>query len=212
MKNKEISQEEVWDALSEQWYHFRQQPFRDVNEELENFSEMKKGKILDIGAGNCRNLMNFSKRGFECYGVDFSKEMIKQAKKFCKKYDFKVKLKKARAEKLPFLKNSFDYILNMATLHHLDKTKQEKAVKEMFRVLKKNGIALIAVWKKPFGKEIKEMNVREYYLAWHIKDKTYWRYYYVFDMKELKNLFQESGFKILKEKEDKNLILLVEKL
>jgi ubiquinone/menaquinone biosynthesis C-methylase UbiE len=213
------NQEKVWNALAEQWYHFRQQPFHDVQQELQNFARLKPGKILEIGCGNCRNLVFFYRFGFKCYGIDFSSDMIKQAKVYCKKFFLDIKLKKARAEKLPFPRNSFDYILDIATLHHLDKKEQEKSVKEMARVLKKGGFALVSVWKKPFGKEIKvnknkknrKEKTKEIYLAWHIKNKTYWRYYYVFDIDELKNLFQKHGFKIINTMEDKNLTLLVRK-
>lgn len=217
---KNINQEKVWDALAEQWYHFRQQPFKDVEEELERLSDQKKGKILEIGCGNCRNLVIFAKKGFDCYGIDFSSEMIKQAKKFCKKQNIKIKLRKANATKLPFQSNSFDYILNIATLHHLNKKEQEKSLKEMHRVLKPKGKILVSVWKKPFGKEIKPLSkelkktnekIKEYYLAWHVGSKVLWRYYYVFNLNELKKLFKDNGFKVLKEKQDKNLILIVRK-
>ncbi|MEM4648100.1 MAG: class I SAM-dependent methyltransferase [Candidatus Pacearchaeota archaeon] len=195
-------QEKVWDAIAEQWYHFRQKQFEDVSKEIEKLAKLKKGKILEIGCGNCRNLRTFGEKNFECYGIDFSKEMLKYAKKYCKKYNFKVKLKKARAEKLPFKDNSFDYILNIATLHHLNKKQQIECIKEMRRVLKNGGLALISVWNK---KSKKKYN----YVPWQVKGKKYWRYYYFFTMSELKKLFKKYGFRILKEIKNKNLILLV---
>lgn len=213
------NQEKVWDALAEQWYHFRHQPFKDVSKEIKKLSKLKKGKILEIGCGNCRNLLPFAKSGFDCYGIDFSKEMIKFARKYCKKHELKVKLKKARAEKLPFKNREFDYILNIATLHHLNKKEQEKSVKEMWRVLKPKGLALIAVWNiknenrkvKGKGKNAEKEKIKEKYIGWKVKGKTYWRYYYLFTMPELKKLFKEHGFKIIKDKKNNNLIILVKK-
>ena len=201
-----MQQEKVWDAIAWQWYHFRHQQFKDVSKELEKLAKLKKGKVLEIGCGNCRNLKTFAKVGFDCYGIDFSREMIKFAKEYCKKHDFKVKLKKARAEKLPFTSNSVDYILNIATLHHLNKKEQVKSMKEMQRVLKPKGLALVTVWN------IKKNKAQEKYISWRVKGKTYWRYYYMFTMPELKKLFEKHRFKIIRQKTGKNFILVVRKI
>lgn len=200
-------QERVWNAIAWQWYHFRHQQFKDVAKEIENLAKLKKGKILEIGCGNCRNLKTFAQKGFDCYGIDFSKEMIKYAKEYCKKHGFKVKLKKALAQKLPFKANSLDYILSIATLHHLNKEEQIKSLNEVWRILKPKGITLVAVWNK----KMLSTNAREKYISWKVKGKTYWRYYYLFTLTELKNLFKKHGFLIIRQKSGKNLILLVRK-
>lgn len=205
------NQEKVWDAIAWQWYHFRHQQFKDVAIELEKLAKLKKSKILEIGCGNCRNLKTFAQQGFDCYGIDFSKEMIKYAKEYCKKHNFKVKLKKAKAEKLPFKDKSFDYILNIATLHHLKPNEQEKSIKEMWRVLNSRGLAFISVWNiKDKNKKLKE-NIKEKYISWKVKGRTYWRYYYVFTLAELKELLKRNGFSIIRQKTGKNIIMLVRK-
>jgi len=200
-------QEKVWDALAEQWYHFRHQQFRDVGAEIKDVSAMKPGKILEIGCGSCRNLLPFAKAGFDCYGIDFSKNMLKYAREYCKKYDFNVVLKKACAEKLPFPDSSFDYVLSIATLHHLNRNEQEMAVKEMARVLKPKGIALIAVWNKGLS----SLFVKEKYITWTVKDKVYWRYYYLFTPFELKRLLKRHGFEIMMCGRKKNIIVVARK-
>lgn len=206
IKHKQ-DQEKVWDALADQWYHFRQQLFRDLADDIEKISSMKPGKILDIGCGNCRNLLPFAKKGFDCYGIDFSNEMLSSAGRYSKKYGFKVKLKNALAEKLPFPKSSFSYCLSIALLHHLDKKAQEKAVKEMHRILKPKGIALIAVWNKyPLS-----IFVKQRYIKWTKTGKTYYRYYYFFTVRELRKLLEKNGFEIVRQKSRKNIIIVARK-
>lgn len=218
-------QEKIWDVLAEQWYHFRHWPFRDVAEEIKELTLLKrtetevsgapktegfhaKGKILEIGCGNCRNLLPFAKAGFDCYGIDFSKGMLKVAQDYMRKHNFEVKLEKAQAEKLHFRANTFDYILSIATLHHLNKKEQQKAVEEMHRVLKSRGIALIAVWNKfPLS-----LFVKQKYQTWTKAGKTHYRYYYYFTFWELKKLFLRNGFEILRSKVGKNIILVVRKI
>lgn len=202
------NQEKVWDELAEQWNNFRQRPFKDVSLEIEKIiQKIKPGKILDLGCGNCRNLLFFAKEGFDCYGVDFSQNMLNYGKEFAKKNNFNVKLKKAQLEKIPFKNNNFDYLLSIATLHHLNKENQEDAVKEMYRILRVGGIAIVSVWNKwPFSIIIKQK-----YEKWHKQGKIYHRYYYFFTPSEIKKLFLGNGFEIISMKKDKNIILIVKK-
>ena len=209
-KQKQQSQQdqrEVWDALAEQWFHFRQRPFRDVSEELENLSSSKPGKILDIGCGSCRNLLPFAKKGFDCYGVDFSKEMLRYAGEYSKKYGFRVKFKIGKAQKLPFKSIWFDYCLSIALLHHLKREEQKWAVKEMWRVLKPKGIALVAVWNKRFF----SLFAKNRYEKWTKAGKAYYRYYYFFTPRELKRLLELNGFEIVRQKIGKNIVMIAKK-
>jgi len=196
--NQEQNQEKVWNALAEQWFHFRQRPFPSIAKWIEKLSrEWKPGKILEIGCGNCRNLLLFAKAGFDCYGVDFSQEMLNYAKKYIKKHNFKVKLRKARAEKLPFANESFDYILYIAVLHHIQsKEDRKKSLQEIKRVLKHEGQMYISVWNKLIKRFI--LKPKNYYVPWSVKGKIYYRYYYLFTYWELRRLLKKAGFKIIK--------------
>ncbi len=112
-----------------------------------NFSEQKRiiketfdfnnsKKILDIGCGTGEFADLFSK--FDYYGIDISAPYIKYAAKK-KSGSFKV----MDATELEFSDNSFDYILIMAILHHLDDDKINKVLSEAKRVLKPGGKILV---------------------------------------------------------------------
>jgi ubiquinone/menaquinone biosynthesis C-methylase UbiE len=190
------SQQKVWDKLAEQWFHFRQKPFYELREILTKAAkEWKPGKILDIGTGNARNLLEFANNGFECYGMDFSGEMLKYASQFAKKNVFDVKLIKAWCEKLPYKDNSFDYALNISVLHHIKKENQLQSLLEMKRVLKPNGKAVITAWNKWQSRFI--LKKKETSIPWNVKGKAYQRYYYLFNYFELKKLLKKAGFKII---------------
>lgn len=195
-----MQQEKVWDKIAEQWFHFRQQRNIDVYNFFNKYCN-KKGSVLEIGCGNSRNLLPFAKSNFKCYGIDFSKKMIEGSKLFAKKYDIKINLKKANMLKLPFKSNYFNYCLLIASLHHLEKKNHLKALKEIYRVLKPKGKALISVWKKT--SDIKT--------TWKIKGKIYKRYYYFFKKKELEQLILKTDFKILENYSNKNIVFILEK-
>ena len=94
--------------------------------------------ILDIGSGNGRN-SNYYNHIVFC--IDISNEQLKMN-------NFKNNLSiHTNMISIPFKNNSFDSILSIASFHHL-KTIEERhsCLKEMNRVLNKNGNILLSIW------------------------------------------------------------------
>ena len=199
-----MNQEQVWNILAESWNNFRQ---RIYEKELYNL-DWKKGKLLDIGCGNCRNLIPF--KNLELYGIDFSSEMIKQSKKFTQKHNLKVNLKKSNMKKLPFKDNFFNYCMSLASMHHVSKEDANKSLKEIHRILKKNGQCYITVWNKYPNFLFRK---KETYFTWKQKDKVYRRYYHLYNFFEFKRLLLKNNFKIIKKGKifDKNIKFLIQK-
>lgn len=177
---------EVYDEIAEDWSNKHQKPHPP---EIMNIAGWK-GKILDLGCGNCVNLTIF--RDSLLYGIDFSKNMIDEAKMFCGKHGLYVRLQVADIRKIPFEDKFFDYIIFSKALQHLRKEDHLKVMKEVRRVLK--GKCFLAVWNKDYkdnlskGKEIME--------PWTYRGKTCGRYYYLFDEKELLDLVKKAGFRV----------------
>src|SRR3989344_5728176 len=93
----------------------------------------KKGVVLDNGCGPGK-LSLIIPEGNTIIGSDVSLDMLKEAKK---RINFVVR---AMSEKLPFKDNTFDVVYTDSMLHHLKSP--EEGVKEVFRVLKKEGVAV----------------------------------------------------------------------
>lgn len=179
------NQQEVWNKIAESWADWRKNP----SEETVKFSEGKKGKVLDIACGNCRQLTPF--KHCELYGVDFSPEMIKNAREFCKANKMKVDLKVANASALPFDDNFFDAVLFLFSFHNLKAGDRKKSLKEMKRVMKPGAVGLLSVWLK------KEKGDKD--IPWEAGlDEVVYRYYYFFSKKELVEMVRKSGFTIEK--------------
>ncbi|MFH1522350.1 MAG: class I SAM-dependent methyltransferase [Patescibacteria group bacterium] len=102
----------------------------------ENFDLKSEKKILDIGCGTGEFAGLFTKMDY-C-GIDISTKYIKYAAKN-NRGNFKV----MDATKLEFSDNSFDYVLIVAILHHLDDNDSKRALSEAARVLKPDGKVLI---------------------------------------------------------------------
>ncbi len=100
--------------------------------------------VLDCGAGG-RNppVALFSKHGYNTYGIDNSDEALDHAREFLKKHGLEVKLTKEDMRNLPFENEYFGLVYSYNSSIHLIKEDTAKAVKEMFRVLKKGGLLCI---------------------------------------------------------------------
>ena len=114
-----MKQEEVWNSIAESLNNFRKYP--SDKELIDLANKWKPGKILDLGCGNGRNLIPFTKNKFDSYGLDFSKNMIKNANKKFKENNLKATFKQGILTKISFKDNKFDYIICLASFHHLNK-------------------------------------------------------------------------------------------
>ncbi len=122
--------------------------------------QLKPGqRLLDVGCGTGTDLGKLFKRygdTVELYGVDPSGDMLKQMPKQAASSQ-SIQLEQASATKLPYASDFFDYVTCSLVLHHLPSPDQQKALREMYRVLKPGGVALIKEWGKPknsFGRII----------------------------------------------------------
>jgi len=181
------SQQKVWDNIAEEWFEFKDKPTKGIIK----FLEKQKGKVLDLGSGAGRHLIKI--KNTKMYLVDFSKEMIKLAKHKAKKKNIKAEFFVSELKKLPFKDNFFDSAICISALHCVEgKENREKTIKELFRVLKPGAQAEIGVWNKN-SKRFKNSQ-KEKYVKWRDKGA---RYYYLYDEKEIHDLFKKIGFKII---------------
>ena len=100
-------------------------------------------EFADIGGGYGRLATEYLKRAHKVYLFDYSKTELKQAKEI---YGDKIETKAGDIYKLPFKDNELDGLMMIRVTHHLDRL--EDALKELYRVLKPGGVAVIEVANK----------------------------------------------------------------
>ncbi len=105
----------------------------------------KKGKILDLCCGPGTKLIPLVRDGYNVSGIDFSKYLIEQAKRFAKKENLKIKIKHGDATKLKEKDGAYDFVIIFGDSIGLIPLvwKRQKAIDEVYRILKKSGIAII---------------------------------------------------------------------
>jgi ubiquinone/menaquinone biosynthesis C-methylase UbiE len=152
-----------------------------------------KKHILDIGCGNGKNMI-FPDITFT--GVDFCPEFVD----ICRKRGMDVT--ESDMTSLPFLAETFDGAMAVASYHHLNNDKdRQKALREMYRVLKKGGDVMIVVWAKEqeddsrfaFHSDVKTSAFGwDEYVEWKVKNgneiyEIYERYYHIYGKGDLEN-------------------------
>ena len=185
---------DVFNEIAPSWYNFRH--WSRFPTELEALAKRwQKGKLLNVGCAHGPDFLPF-RQGFELYGVDFSSEMLKFARKYSQKFDFSVKLKLADARELPYPDETFDWAISVGAYHHIKGGEHEAALNELKRVLKPGSEAFITVWnggQPKFWFRGKELKV-----PWRKRGKTLYRYYYLFSYNELERLAKRAGFEVIK--------------
>ncbi len=140
--------------------------------------------ILDVGCGTGSGLRFLSQKGVKkLTGIDLSPEMIKRARQ---KLPKEVTLKVASVEQLPFPDNSFDMVVNTEAFHHFPEPKA--AIKEMARVLKKEGLLCIS-----------DVNFYFHPIHW-LFEKLEPGCVRLYSLEEFRTLFREVGLKIIEQK------------
>jgi len=118
--------------------HFRLGSYMRFYLLKEKFNSFNNKKILDVGCnyGEIEKILSLKNN---IIGIDVDKKALKIAKKTIKN----AKFIEASATKLPFGNQCFDVVICLAVLEHIKE--DNKAIKELSRVLKKGGELLLAV-------------------------------------------------------------------
>jgi SAM-dependent methyltransferase len=146
------------------------------------WDEAKNTRILAWAAG----------RGARAFGIDIAEPTVIQAKAAFAGDTGPLRAAAADVRALPFRDASFDAIYSMGTIEHFDET--EEAVKEMARVLKPGGHAIIGVPNRhdPFLRPLLATMLQAVGLYAYGYEKSYSR-------RALRNMLESAGLRVAAE-------------
>lgn len=107
-------------------------------------------RILDVGFGDGSLLKLLAKHSFNAFGIDISEKNIEKLRRETERDRVRVDVRLGDINDIPFPDKDFDIIVVAEVLEHIPDL--NKSIKEISRVLKKDGSVVISV---PFGQKIK---------------------------------------------------------
>ena len=133
-------------------------------------------KVVDVGCGPGRDLLEMQAMGFEVVGVDNSEELLAMVPK-------EIPTVKADFRSIPLPDSSYEGVWACASLLHLPRTEMPKALAEVRRMLRVGGHFLVSV-KEGQGE------------AWVADKGMEERFFTYYGSEELDKLLEQAGFEI----------------
>jgi ubiquinone/menaquinone biosynthesis C-methylase UbiE len=132
---------EWFDEIEESRY--TQEPFVHA---FAQFTRWRGKKVLEVGCGAGTDFVQFARAGADLYGIDLTEKAVELTRKRLAMYGLSADVRVGDAEALPFDDNWFDLVYSWGVLHHTPDT--EKAIAEVYRVLKPSGCLVIMLYHR----------------------------------------------------------------
>ena len=186
---------DVFDSIAERWYGFRHWPL--LKDELDEMAERwGSGRLLNLGCAHGADFLPLS-GPFELAGLDFSREMLRNSRKYMRKHGIVADLIQADLRALPVATASFDYAVAVASYHHVEGHEQRLAAfRELRRILRPCGEAYLTVWNH--GQPRFKDGPQDLLVPWKSGSKTFQRYYYLYHYEELEGDLKDAGLDVVK--------------
>jgi len=110
------------------------------------FEQARGRQVLEIGCGNGADGAMFAMQGAHYTGVDLTPEAVDATRRHFAIEGLEGTFRRENAELLSFADASFDVVYSYGVLHH--SPAPERTVREVHRVLKPGGLALIMLYHK----------------------------------------------------------------
>jgi len=134
---------EVFDRIADSFDATRYKPWPETVEFLDSLP--RGAFVLDVGCGNGRNAVYAEKARLRVVAFDISLGMLVKAKGKTSATSYAL----ADAGAVPFGDGRFDAVIAVAIVHHIETAEgRQRALREIGRVLKPGGKALIGVWAR----------------------------------------------------------------
>jgi ubiquinone/menaquinone biosynthesis C-methylase UbiE len=129
---------------SEEYLPARKLPF----DRLIPFDDLPRWDVLEIGVGNGSHAGLLARHARSYTGIDLTEYAVHSTSERLRLAGLGAKILRMDAEKMDFPDNSFDLIWSWGVIHHSSNT--DNVLKEMQRVLKPGGRAIVMVYYRNF--------------------------------------------------------------
>ena len=208
LENSIENNEETWNVIAKSFDTTRRKPWKPCIDFIDTLSQTD--KVADIGCGNGRHLIPCANNCKKAIGLDISRELLHIVQiKFKDEKIENTDLIHADAVKIPLKNDTLDAVIYIASLHNIKgRENRIKSLREVKRVLKNKGMAIISVWsrwqdkyriqflKKWFVK-VGQLEFGDINIYWRQHGLNIPRFYHLYSKMEFLKDLKKSGLKIL---------------
>jgi ubiquinone/menaquinone biosynthesis C-methylase UbiE len=118
-----------------------------IHLEMIKLAELRDGhRVLDVGCGVGNLLRSTGKRhrDVELVGLDPDPKALARAGRKARRAGLTIQLDRGFAQELPYPDGSFDRVFSSLMLHHLDSPSKDALLAEVRRVLRPDGLLILA--------------------------------------------------------------------
>ncbi|MBN1137061.1 MAG: methyltransferase domain-containing protein [Anaerolineae bacterium] len=140
----------AWDEIFQREGRVYLEPAAKVVEFCEAWRESGCSRILDLGCGSGRHTVHLAQQGFQVWGLDSSPTALHLAQAWLDEADAAAELVLADTRQpLPFGDGAFDGLLSTQVIHHARLATVCGTAREISRVVRPGGVALVTVPVEP---------------------------------------------------------------
>jgi len=203
-----MDNQETWNRIAKSFDKTRRKAWEECLDFIKKIP--KESTVADIACGNGRHLIPCAKHCRKVIGLDLSNELLDIINNRLKEEKIKnVTLINSDVVKIPLDDESVDVSLYIAALHNIKgRANRIKSLKEVKRILKKDGAAQISVWsrwqdkyRKQFFKkwftQKTDVEFGDIDIYWRQHGLNIPRFYHLYSKKEFQKDLIDAGFKTI---------------
>ncbi|HIG99808.1 MAG TPA: methyltransferase domain-containing protein [Thermoplasmata archaeon] len=200
-----LTAQNTWDTIADSFDTTRQTPWSIC---LDFISSLKQQYVvLDLGCGNGRHLLPCAQHCSQAIGIDISQKFLHIIQRKLHHTEYKnITLIHGDAVQLPLENQSIDAVLFIASLHNIQgKEHRQTALREIARILKPQGTALISVWSRWQDKFYRHF-LKQYILRnrefgdidifWRQHNQNVPRFYHLYSRSEFLKELHHAGLQV----------------
>ncbi|HYQ69443.1 class I SAM-dependent methyltransferase [Actinophytocola sp.] len=118
-----------------------------VHQEMIDLAALRDGhRVLDIGCATANLLRTIGRQrpGVALVGLDPDPKALARARRKARRAGLDMRLDRGFAQELPYPDGSFDRVFSSLMLHHLEDTAKDQLLAEARRVLRPDGLLIVA--------------------------------------------------------------------
>lgn len=185
----------TYDRIASHFAKTRPEPWPEISD----FLDGRTGTTgLDIGIGNGRHAELLAEHAASVIGLDLSAAALQTGIHRAKQRGFQLRVVHGDAATLPFVDDTFDLAVYIATVHHLPtRDLRVQSFNELARVLGPAGAAIVSAWSTTHSRFSRDEGF-DTTVDWQLPDgERVERYYHIYDPGEFRGDVAASDLELV---------------